>query len=88
MNSIMVEATKARTAQIHTAQGWVDVGLSQIEPGNRFRVLRADGTTVAGRCGSEEFTATQHPRAQSCEALQKRVYQRFSSLFAHPPDLA
>lgn len=79
--------TQARTAQVQTPTGWQNTSLSQLAPGDRFRMLHSDGSPVSGKCGSTEFTAGPQVKqlAPVTSQLRERVREKFSQMFAPRP---
>lgn len=75
--------SKARTAQVQTSSGWVNTSLSQIQPGSRFRMMRPDGTLVAGANGATEFTASRQPAP--APTLRETVREKFSQMLSVRP---
>lgn len=76
--------SKARTAQVQTSQGWKDTCVAHLAPGDRFRMVKPDGTLVSGQGGATEFTAgLQVLHLQPvAEVLKARVRARFAQYFA------
>lgn len=76
--------SKARTAQVQTPSGWHTKSVSQLLPGEKFRMLSANGALVAGLNGNTEFTAgAQVARLKPpTSELRTRVRERFAEFFA------
>lgn len=77
MNSVV---SKARNAEIRTPDGWKRVSLQQLQAGDRFRMVKADGSVVSGRNGKTEFVATGAAQPQP-EERKKKVAETFSGFF-------
>lgn len=78
--------SKARTAQVQTTEGWIAKSVSQLQPGDRFRLIKPDGSVVASTSGATEFTAGVHVAElqPAAAALRGRMQSRFAQLFAAP----
>lgn len=76
--------SKARTAQVQSPEGWKNASVSQLKPGDRFRLIKPDGSAVCNLCGATEFTAGRAvEQLQPVAAeLRARVRERFDQFFS------
>lgn len=82
----MFAASKARTAQVQTPTGWVNTGISQIQPGQTFRMVRPDGSIVPGTNGATEFVAGDRSASvKTAMALRAHVREKFTNLLSVRP---
>lgn len=79
--------SKARTAQVQTPAGWTTKSVSQLLPGEKFRLSQPDGTLVQCTRGATEFTAGAKVAQLKAgtEELRARVRGRFEGFFAQRP---
>lgn len=79
--------SKARTAQVQTSGGWETKSVSQLMPGDKFRLCKPDGTLVTCSRGNSEFTAGNKVTSLSPKTpeLRQRVRERFAGFFTVAP---
>lgn len=76
----MSPISKARTAEVRTPEGWKRVSMQQLQAGDRFRLLKPDGTVVQGQGGRTEYVATAAAKPRP-EEMKQKVAKTFSGLF-------